>query len=346
MRDVFLFWHPDDRQPIGNATPECAKCSATCKVDTEVVRCPAFDEARRRGVATFAGNRAYLCSNDEIKSARLFREKRRAIANMLPLIRETRNQQRQRLIDEANRLTHNVITLNGQSLQSIYSVIPQEEFLQPTHQALIQEVTKVVRSQPVRVADLIIALYRNENFVKTEFLVYRKLIAGEEDVDRFFHNIHPIVRLVCSAFSDALDESRVQLSIAECYERVYIDYDVVAAALFHIVDNIAKYILPDTTLSVTFGRFANQLKVSFRTQSLRVDPDEVDRIFEQGYSGRHPSRLGMEGKGLGLHTVRLLLALTGGHVRFLPDLDAQRRVNHRGHPYDYNAVEVLLPTER
>ena len=74
---------------------------------------------------------------------------------------------------------------------------------------------------------------------------------------------------------------------------------------FIILDNAVKYSPPDRPIIVTFEeRTAQSLSVTVASIGPFVEPEELSKIFEKGYRGKHAK--GMSGDGLGLYLTKFL----------------------------------------
>lgn len=77
--------------------------------------------------------------------------------------------------------------------------------------------------------------------------------------------------------------------------------------------------------------------------SLYVDSSEVDRIFEEGYSGIESMKGGLHGKGLGMFQARHLTEMNGGTLTFVAGKHIKSRRD--GLRYAENVVVVKLPKD-
>jgi signal transduction histidine kinase len=154
--------------------------------------------------------------------------------------------------------------------------------------------------------------------------------------------IHKVVMLVLNIFWDELREKSVHVSVSECHQYVLVDFDALTACLNHIFSNTAKYILPRTPLHITFSSSNDYVNCRFEMISLAIKPDEETRIFENGYSGSEPKRLGRDGNGLGLWVVRSLLEPMGGSIVVDRDITPGDRKEKMGLSYKRNAFTISL----
>ena len=86
-----------------------------------------------------------------------------------------------------------------------------------------------------------------------------------------------------------------------------VDYEIIVASLVHLLDNTTKYILPKSMLEISFETTSDSVNLVLDMISLRIHSDEIDRIFFEGFSGKEPQRIGLQGEGRGLYIVDRLL---------------------------------------
>ena len=175
---------------IHNLDHDCANCAKTCSVTSEVFDCRATRGRRRRGLIDLPSGRLYFCTDEGVKSARLFKEKLRSFSEVLPFIAQAQKEASHRASDYVHRLVHNLVTLNAQTIQAVYRLVPQDVFNQRTREYLIREVSKRL-TDPEQTALLVIDLLKNANLEKTEIDVYAKL-QEQEPVNRQLYHTHKI----------------------------------------------------------------------------------------------------------------------------------------------------------
>jgi signal transduction histidine kinase len=343
MKTIYHYIADKDHYVLTNTRDHsCIACLSTCSQENELHKCNVFRETRRRGFIQLKGGSLYICTNEAIKSSRQFREKQTVFGDALEQINKDRNQVSANMSQDVSRLIHNLVSLNAQTLQAIYSIIPQESFQSETHDALLEIVTKKIEINPERFASLITRLAKIESHVKTEFSVFAKLYL-DEPITKFSYPIHKIVLLVLNFFWTEFKELNIKLEIGTCYQKVYVDYETVAAIFFHLLDNTTKYIQPGSTLRVKFQHVNNFVRVSLDMISLKVEASEYEAIFTEGYRGLIPRNLDKPGRGIGLYLIQRLITLTGGSVKFTPNADPSLKIHYRGWDFENNIFTVELP---
>ena len=332
----------DNGRAIGNLDHGCIVCAETCSVKSEIVKCQVTGDRRRRGLRNVPLGKLYLCTDEAVKSSKLFREKIKTLSAIIPFAAQAQEEATRAVSDDVHRLIHNLITLNAQTIQAIYRVVPQDDFNQKNRESLISTVSKKLSDSTAQTTSLVIDILKNANLEKTEFSVYAKLLE-KEPVSYRPYSIHKIFMLVLNTYWDALKEKEVIVRIGECNERVVVDYDTIAASLVHLLDNTTKYILPRSQLHISFETTSDSVSLVLNMVSLRIHTNEIGKIFQEGFSGDEPKKIGRQGEGRGLYLVDRLLALSNSALKIEPDVDRQRRVNQIGVDFENNVFRLSMP---
>lgn len=324
---------------LTNIENGCAECMSSASPEPATRVCPMYKEKRRQIRERSEDHEFYFCSSRDIKSTRLFWERATAM-------RESLNKATDAVADKADALRrqsqtqlHNLIKLNGQSIQCIYAVVPQDCFAQRNREDLLSVISNVVKERPEQVSKLLVDLLKNENLKKTEFSVYNKIFeADEPQIGEY--SVHKVVLLVLNGYWDEFTKKNVAVRLGECYRKIAVDFDAFAAVLNHVMSNSVKYTLRGTNIQVDFFEVGDYLRISLDMISLRVNPEERERIFEEGYSGVAPQRMRKQGGGVGLSVTRKLLQSMGGEARMQADVDEAWRYTQHGYEFARNVFEI------
>jgi Osmosensitive K+ channel histidine kinase len=87
--------------------------------------------------------------------------------------------------------------------------------------------------------------------------------------------------------------------------------------LTNLLENAAKYALPETAITLRIWRSANTLNFSVEDCGERIPPAEQERMFEPFFRGSS-RRPGSSGTGLGLSIARRLAEIQGGSLIYEP----------------------------
>lgn len=343
MGVIYRLQPNDNSSAIGNLDHDCIGCAQSCSVSSEIVKCRVTGKRRRRGLTDIPLGKLYLCTDEAIKSSRLFREKIRAFSEIIPSVIQARKEATRQASDDVHRFIHNLITLNARTIQAIHRVVPQEDFNQENREDLISAVYNKLSSSIDQTVLLVINILKNANLEKTEFAVYTKFLE-QEPANFNSHPIHKIVMLVLNTYWwEVLRGKEVSVRVGDCRENVLVDYEIIVASLVHLLDNTTKYILPRSLLKISFETTSDSITLVLDMTSLRIHSDEIDKIFCEGFSGKEPQKINRQGEGRGLYLVERLLALTNSAIRVELDVNKERRVNRMGVDFENNIFRLSMP---
>lgn len=77
--------------------------------------------------------------------------------------------------------------------------------------------------------------------------------------------------------------------------------------------------------------------------SFYVFPDEIDAIWQIGYSGKLAKQHQKDGNGLGMHAIKKLIELSKGTFIFKPEIDIKKTVSVDDIKYSHNEVIIEIP---
>jgi signal transduction histidine kinase len=263
----------------------------------------------------------FLCTDKDVKSSAKFKGILSVYFGVLSEILGIKDAQAEKKAIHLRRLTHNLISYNAHILQDLYSIVPQER-LAGNGQDQISAFLDAIITKPKDAAVSLLRILKNTNLSKSEFSIFEKLYDENPTLEIYSHKIHKVILLVFNSFWYDFIQKRVKININRCDRKLNLDYESVSAAFAHIIDNAVKYTATGTELEVSFEEGGDAYIVKFDMVSMKIDPDEKYLIFNEGYSGRHPVRADLSGKGIGLGIVRKLLALNNATVSIQSDEDS------------------------
>ncbi len=125
---------------------------------------------------------------------------------------------------------------------------------------------------------------------------------------------------------------------------IYIDYESIHVALYHLIENAAKYIRPDTIFHVKMKSMLGKTEITMDMTSTEIADCEVNRIFEEGVSGDLAVRTGKSGDGIGLSRAKKIVELNQGTLSVTPYPDTS--VIFMGVTYQRNVFTINLPRKK
>lgn len=95
-------------------------------------------------------------------------------------------------------------------------------------------------------------------------------------------------------------------------EKTLIEPSLFNAAFWQLLDNVSKYALEGTTVTVSADLRSRPQKMEINMISICIDPDEEEAVFFEGTKGRHSGTKGES--GIGLFIVKKALKLMGAQI--------------------------------
>lgn len=352
---TFLIYQAGAQQDIGNAKHECCKCLSSLftvsSTETVLKICPSIKKTVRMGCKKTDQLSISLCVKHEPKSSRLFSDKMNALREVYSCfqssIKERCAQHKNIIEGRFKELSHNVVTYNAKSIQSAYLLIQQDKLV--TSPDKLNFVKNCIEQDPHAAADSFLTILKSLELTKHEFSVYNKL--HSEDVQSTLkiqrHRIHKLMQMALNVFWRDFHEKRIRINNSSCDFYALIDFESFMAALIHLMDNMSKYALPDSDVVIIYKKNNNILNISLSMMSFYVFPDEIDAIWQIGYSGKLAKQHQKDGNGLGMHAIKKLIELNNGTFIFNPEIDIRKTVSVDDIKYSHNEgiIEVSLATK-
>lgn len=334
-----------DRTYFSNTLPQCSEC-ITKSYDTDsVCICPIHNEECRFQKGSAHNTEVFLCEKiSTIKNRKRFQERYSLLLTNIPffksLVKEAFKQAADIERERYSQVVHNLKSLNAQSLMIQYSLIPQEE--NDRYRDLFSQVEEIVKNNPREATLTLLKLAKNNAHMKTEFSTHEKLTLENPMLFKQKHLVKSVILNVYHSFDVDFKDRGIRLVISESMSRAYFDYETIRVSLYHIFFNAIKYMKSHSTLNVGITEDENYVHIDFIMDSLHIFPEEVDKIFEDHYSGRIPQLNGLSGKGLGMGLIRKAVLLNNGRFEISPGKSSKKI---EGKLYSENLFRLILPKD-
>jgi K+-sensing histidine kinase KdpD len=184
-------------------------------------------------------------------------------------------------------------------------VVVPEEKLSKDYRKVKETIKTYLSKDPDAVADAFLRIAKNSIAMKAEFTVFKKLDGGSATLQKQQHYIRKVVLTVLHVFYQDFKELDVHVLVEDNEKLLKFDFETIRVALYHIIDNTAKYISPNTQLKILFSENIDNNNFSLNVEmiSMEIKPNEVDDVLREGYSGVYAKQSGKNGDGLGLYIV-------------------------------------------
>lgn len=330
-----------------NGGSTCRECMSRYKeLSYTRIDCSMYQCSMRFGSMESKGFVLYLCSNEsQTKTTALFKEKINMLSYVVPAMLEFRNEvektAKREEVEKYSKVVHNLKSLNAQSILAQYRFIPQDAFADK-YENLFDYVLNEVKNRPKEAAIALLKQAKSNAHMKTEFTSHEKLAMDNPALYKQAHIIRKVILNVYHSFDYDFRENHVTFRITETDARAIIDYDTVRLAFYHILSNAVKYIAPNSCLhtEISFDEEKNNVIVDFKMHSLYINPEELDAIFKDHYSGESVRQLNLQGLGLGMGLIKKAILLNGGNFIVIPGKKFKKS------NYAENIFRLLLPVNR
>ena len=222
-----------------------------------------------------------------------------------------------------SKFTHNLKSLCTLNIQEIefFSPLSSTEDFKISRLKDWEIYVKELKSSDVKdLAKGLMRVYKNSQHIQNDILVYESLFHGTDMViQKSDHSVHKVITRAVLCCASLLLEKDVRIKFGEANWTINVDYTSTQVALFYVMDNVIKYIKPDTDLEISFFRdkVLKETTVEFKMQSLYVGKDEEYRLFEEGYSGKYAISSNLKGLGLGFSRAEELLHKNNARLQFI-----------------------------
>ncbi|MFZ4878737.1 sensor histidine kinase [Janthinobacterium sp. Mn2066] len=286
---------------------------------------------------------AYSDDTDFVKSSQKFKSTARFLLKSLKYINEIIDENIESNNKTTNRLIHNLTSLNAHNIQEIYLLIPQDE-ISGKIKGHLEYTKKIVENNSLDAAKALLKIAKNNAAMKTEFSVFKKLFNTTPDLRPSMHIVHKVVmNILYLFFSDFTDKS-VEVVVQRSEAKAYFDYESIHVALYHLINNAAKYTIPDSFFNIEIKEETSVLSITFRMCSTKILKEERERIFDEGYSGSIATSTGKAGNGIGMNIAKRIIELNNGTI-FVNPIDGSEGKNF-GFEYQTNEFVMNLPINK
>ena len=280
---------------------------------------------------------------DYIRSSQKFKNVARAILESIEYVNETVNDQIEANNRNTKRLIHNLTSLNAHNIQEIYALISQDE-LSGKMKGHIEYAKKVIESNTFDAAKTLLRLAKNNASMKTEISVFNKLFNAATDLRPYIHVMHKVLMNVLYLFFPDFTDKSVHVNVQKSEASAYFDYESIHVALYHIIDNAAKYTIPNTKFFIDISEDGLYLLVTFRMCSTKILDNERAKIYDEGFSGSIASLTGKAGSGIGMSLVKRIIESNNGSISLKP-IDGSEGKNF-GIDFQTNEFILKLPSRK
>lgn len=324
----------------------CEQCilqvAAKSKINHSSVKCPIDGMTKLVGGRNLNKGQVLLCGTGYGKNT-LFDYDLDCLSSSLSTLARTKadldKARQEEHVARIRRVLHNIRSINGHSLQEMRALVP-EHVLKRHKKQSCDELQQYVKNNVTQTSLALFRISKDLYEIKSEFSVYDKLIKGQVNIDKRYYNVRDVIMLVLYPFFEDFRYKNVVVNVEDNYTTIPFDFETLQVAFYHIIENSAKYIRPNTDASIEFEVFDGYFLIRFSMDSLFVDQSEVPFLFKEGYSGEEAKNSRLKGDGIGLYRAKVLIELNGGSIRFIA---GEKLKIKEENGYGHNEIIIELP---
>lgn len=286
---------------------------------------------------------AYTDDIDLVNSSMKFKKVARAILNSIDYINEAINNGISENNKSVKRLTHNLTSLNGDSIQEIHLLLPQEVISRKMKDQ-VEYARDIISKNPSKAAKTFIRIAKNNAAMKTEFSVFKMLFEAKPSLRPALHVMHRVLLNVLYLFFPDFTDKMVHVIVTQSEAAAYFDYESLHVALYHMIDNAAKYTKTDSRFNISIVSDAQYLTLKFFMCSIKILEAEREKIFDEGFSGSTAVAMERSGSGVGMSLVRKIIESNGGTIIANPHENSE--IVDGGFLYQDNEFIMRLPIKK
>jgi K+-sensing histidine kinase KdpD len=326
----------------------CNKCLRNSVLSKKIIKlkCPLSSSKAKCGCLfspTDNKDKVFLCSQDsnDINSNRRFNDKLHAYSSMLKNYEKMHSAISEEVNRKTTRLVHNLVSVNAHSIQEIFNFIPQDTLTKNlNHQ--IKEIKQCLIASPKEAANLILRLAKNNQAMKTEFNVFKSSNTNNHKLSMRSHVIKNVLLNTLHCFFPDFTDSNVYVNVDLTNKKIKVDYETFSVAIYDLIDNAAKYIMPNSNLKIFSQKQKEKFLIIFEMYSFPITNEEIEKICTEGYSGEYPRSLNQSGDGIGMFRTKRLLELNGAEIIIKNNIDPQKEMLNNGFKYEKNHFIISL----
>ena len=305
------------------------------KINDGKTRAGKLIDNRNNYIYAFTNEKAY------IQSTKKFNTILHALLSSIDYINEAVKDEVKSHNQAINRLLHNLITLNAQNVQELDVIFPQEDISRKINNKQITYIEKIVSSKSKEVSLFLLKQAKNNTSMKAEFSVFQMLYDDNTRLQISSHNVHRVIMNILYTFFPDFTDKNVNVVLTDSTYKARFDYKSFHVVLYHLLDNATKYIKPKSKFLIHINKLNKSVSVEMEMISLIIKDDEKKIIFEEGYSGYEPKKIGRNGQGIGLSIVKKILELNHGRIEIFTDKNSTEDL--MGCEYQKNKFIIYLP---
>ncbi|MDE6432778.1 MAG: HAMP domain-containing histidine kinase [Lachnospiraceae bacterium] len=109
-------------------------------------------------------------------------------------------------------------------------------------------------------------------------------------------------------------------------EKLILPHDIkwTKEAIVNVLENAIKYSPEGSKIRITMNKLIQFLRIEIKDEGIGIKKEEINRIFQRFYRGKHEVIKQAEGSGVGLYLTRKILEEQGGNITVVLPIDKEK----------------------
>ncbi len=285
------------------------------------VLCPVDNVIRRIGCKKNSKGYAQVCAGG--LTARNFRIELQNVVDSIPQLlrfrKEVGKSVHEAELQRMDRIIHNIKTQNAHAIQELTNFIEPEQFAYDI-KSVIPGVKEKIRKKTHHAAYTILRLAKINTAMSEEIFIYDHITHKESpyQLEKRKYDLHAVLMLVFHEFMPDFSNKQVTIDVMDFERKVIFDFTVIRFIFYHLIANAEKYIKPNSIFHVMFSENTNNIIVTFSMTSYHIYSEDLDQIYNEGYSGKIAVEQKTAGQGLGMYLVDIMVKLHNAKLLIKP----------------------------
>lgn len=341
MKEYYIHIFVNNSIFLSNLPEDLREEADKCDCGYIHLLCPVRHIMKRQNKENVLGGYIYMCSYDTSLTNKIFSYYFDMLRSIHIAYEEKIRREKEELIKDLRRLQHNINTYNATIQDEITNLIPLDD-IHNKWRDVVPFVEKIIQNNPKLTAVTLLKITKFSAFVTAEMTVHDYINTKNVKLEKYSHSMHRIVKLSLQPYFLEFVENNIDINIGDCYRNVLIDYPTISVVFGHLWNNAVKYIYKDSSLDISFYNDEKELTTSIKMYSLKIEENEIEDIFTEGYSGKWAKMISKDGHGIGMFYIKHLIEMNGGSFSINAGVNI---TNIDGIPYTNNEFLLSLPLD-
>ncbi len=238
----------------------------------------------------------------------------------------------------SEELIHNLTSLNTYNIQDLFALIPQELLTENINKQ--RDIIKnILVEKPNVTTNTLLQLIKYNLAMKVEFSVFEKTLEKYPSVQKNENLIRKIILSVLQIFITDFEKKKIEVFLSETNKLLLVDYDTLFVSLYYLFDNSLKYCSANSNLKIYFDEEEDCFSISLKMLSIRIEPNEIDKLCWKDYRSNNAKVLNTTGKGIGMFRIIKTLKLNNAILEIKPRISNHTRKSKQG-LYEHNLFKI------